>query len=143
LQAGILVSRPPSTAARPLRSSGAKAFIPSKVGDSERVSECDAARQFIRFCASAEQQAVFTESLPMGRRISTLQDHKAERAKVLPTSPDNLKKMVGANEDWWSTNRPAMTNDSTAGCSANVPLLRHQGRDSCARELRPGTFLEK
>lgn len=70
----------------------------------------DAARQFVRFCASAEQQAIFTELLAYGpTNLDAYKTITAERAKVLPTSPDNLKKMVGANEDWWSANRAAMT----------------------------------
>jgi putative spermidine/putrescine transport system substrate-binding protein len=28
---------------------------------------------------------------------------------VLPTSPENLKKMRVANENWWSENRAAVT----------------------------------
>jgi putative spermidine/putrescine transport system substrate-binding protein len=66
----------------------------------------DAARQFVRFCAASERQAVFTESLAYGpTNLDAYKSIPADRAKMLPTSPDNLKAMALANEDWWAANR--------------------------------------
>lgn len=69
----------------------------------------DAARQFIKFCAGAVQQAAFTEILSYGpTNLDAYKSIPAERAKSLPTSEANLKLMTLAREDWWSANRTAM-----------------------------------
>jgi putative spermidine/putrescine transport system substrate-binding protein len=68
----------------------------------------DAAKQFIKFCSAADRQAVFTETLAYGpTNLEAYKSISPERAKVLSTSPDNLKKMRVANENWWSENRAA------------------------------------
>ena len=68
----------------------------------------DAARQFIKFCADAKQQAIYTETLAYGPTNLKAYDHiPAARAALLPTHPDNLKLMRIADEDWWSANRAA------------------------------------
>lgn len=68
--------------------------------------KADVARQFVRFCADPKQQAIYTESLAYGpTNLDAYQSISAERAKLLPTSPDNLKLMAIANENWWSANR--------------------------------------
>jgi putative spermidine/putrescine transport system substrate-binding protein len=68
------------------------------------------ARQFIRFCADAQAQAAFTEILAYGpTNLDAYKTIPAERAKILPTSPENLKQMALANEGWWSANRSAVT----------------------------------
>lgn len=70
----------------------------------------EAARQFVRFCAEAAQQAIFTETLAYGpTNLSAYDFIPDERAAHLPTSPWNLGQMTIANEDWWSANRSAMT----------------------------------
>lgn len=66
----------------------------------------EVARQFVRFCSDPKAQAVFTEILAYGpTNLDAYQTISAERAKVLPTSPENLKQMTIANEGWWSANR--------------------------------------
>lgn len=70
----------------------------------------EAARQFIRFCSAADRQAAFTDVLAYGpTNLDAYKIISPERAKALPTSPENLKKMAVANEDWWSANRAAAT----------------------------------
>jgi putative spermidine/putrescine transport system substrate-binding protein len=70
----------------------------------------DAAKQFIKFCSAADRQAAYTEALAYGpTNLEAYKSIAPERAKVLPTSPENLKKMRVANENWWSENRAAVT----------------------------------
>ncbi|WP_182422276.1 ABC transporter substrate-binding protein [Aureimonas sp. ME7] len=70
----------------------------------------DVAREFIRFCAAPERQAIFTEVLAYGpTNLDAYKTIPEERAASLPTSPANLEKMVVASEDWWSANRSATT----------------------------------
>lgn len=70
----------------------------------------DVARAFIKFCSSAEQQAIFTEALAYGpTNLDAYKTIPAKRAADLPTSPDNLKQMAIADENWWSANRAAVT----------------------------------
>ena len=75
----------------------------------------EAARQFVRFCGAAEQQALFAEQLAYGpTNLDAYRGLSAGRAAVLPTSPANLKVMVAASEDWWSANRAAVTEQFNA-----------------------------
>lgn len=68
--------------------------------------KAEVSRQFVRFCSDPKAQALFTEILAYGpTNLDAYQTIPAERAKVLPTSPDNLKQMTIANEGWWSANR--------------------------------------
>jgi putative spermidine/putrescine transport system substrate-binding protein len=70
----------------------------------------EAARQFIKFCSAADRQAAFTDGLAYGpTNLDAYKTIPAERAKALPTSPENLGKMAVANEDWWSANRAQVT----------------------------------
>jgi putative spermidine/putrescine transport system substrate-binding protein len=70
----------------------------------------DQAREFIKFCSRAEQQALFTEELAYGPTNKKAYDFiPAERAKILPTAPQNISEMRLADEDWWSANRAEMT----------------------------------
>lgn len=70
----------------------------------------DAARQFIQFCSAADRQAAYTDILAYGpTNLDAYKNISPERAKVLPTSPENLKKMRVADENWWSENRAAVT----------------------------------
>lgn len=72
--------------------------------------KAEVARQFVRFCADPKAQAAFTEILAYGpTNLDAYQTISPERAKVLPTSPENLKQMTIANEDWWSANRAKVT----------------------------------
>lgn len=70
----------------------------------------DAARQFVKFCSDPAQQALFTDVLAYGpTNLDAYKTIPATRATALPTSPDNLKQMAIANENWWSENRSAVT----------------------------------
>ena len=70
----------------------------------------EVARQFIRFCSDPKAQAAFTEILAYGpTNLDAYKTIPAERAKSLPTSPENLKQMAIANEAWWSANRAAVS----------------------------------
>lgn len=72
--------------------------------------KADAARQFVAFCARAEQQAKFTDDLTYGPTNLRAYDFIApERAAVLPTAPQNLEVMALADEAWWEANRAAVT----------------------------------
>jgi putative spermidine/putrescine transport system substrate-binding protein len=70
----------------------------------------DVARAFVKFCSDPVQQAIFTEVLAYGpTNLDAYKTIPAARATSLPTSPENLKQMAAANEDWWSANRSAVT----------------------------------
>ncbi|WP_332690499.1 ABC transporter substrate-binding protein [Bosea sp. (in: a-proteobacteria)] len=67
-------------------------------------------RQFIKFCADAKGQALYTEILAYGpTNLDAYKTIPEKRAADLPTSPQNLKQMRIANEDWWAANRSAVT----------------------------------
>jgi putative spermidine/putrescine transport system substrate-binding protein len=66
----------------------------------------DLSRKFIRFCMRPEQQAIFSNQIvnaPTNRKaydfIST------ERARLLATSPDNIRGLVPSDQIWWANNR--------------------------------------
>lgn len=70
----------------------------------------DLARRFVKFCADAKQQSLFTEFLAYGPTNLKAYEHiPAERATTLPTFDANLKQMAIAQEAWWSVNRAPMT----------------------------------
>lgn len=70
----------------------------------------DVARQFVKFCSDPTQQALFTDVLAYGpTNLDAYKTIPAARATSLPTSPENLKQMAIANENWWSENRSAVT----------------------------------
>lgn len=70
----------------------------------------DVARAFIKFCSDPGRQAAYTEVLAYGpTNLDAYKWIPAARAPALPTSPENLKQMAVANEDWWSANRSAVT----------------------------------
>lgn len=70
----------------------------------------EVAKAFVKFCSSADQQALYTELLAYGpTNLDAYKSIPAARAKDLPTSEGNLKQMAIANEDWWSANRSAVT----------------------------------
>jgi len=67
-------------------------------------------RQFIRYCADPKRQAVYTETLAYGpTNLDAYKTIPEKRAIDLPTSPQNLKQMRLANEEWWAANRAAVT----------------------------------
>jgi putative spermidine/putrescine transport system substrate-binding protein len=70
----------------------------------------DIARAFVKFCSNPERQAAFTEGLAYGpTNLDAYKTIPAKRAADLPTSPENLKQMTLADDDWWSANRAAVT----------------------------------
>jgi putative spermidine/putrescine transport system substrate-binding protein len=63
-------------------------------------------RKFVKFCANAKRQAEFVSSLPYGPTNPKAYDFIApERAKYLPTAPDNFKKIIQSDNEWWSKNK--------------------------------------
>jgi putative spermidine/putrescine transport system substrate-binding protein len=67
------------------------------------------AKKFIQYCASGPRQALYTKVLSYGpTNISAFDTIPAARAAQLPTVPDNFKKMVQINDDWWGANKDKM-----------------------------------
>lgn len=70
----------------------------------------DIAKQFVRFCADAQRQAELTKTLAYGPTNRKAFDSiPAERARLLPTEPDNLKHMRLPSPQWWAEHRAAVT----------------------------------
>ena len=68
------------------------------------------AKDFVRFCADAKRQAAFTDTLAYGpTNRKAFDDIPAERAALLPTSPNNLQHMRLPSPSWWAENRTAVT----------------------------------
>jgi putative spermidine/putrescine transport system substrate-binding protein len=66
------------------------------------------ARRFVKFCANAKRQAEFVSALPYGPTNPKAYEFiPAERAKFLPSAPENLKKIIQSNNDWWGKNKAA------------------------------------
>ncbi len=66
----------------------------------------DLARKFVRFCMKPEQQAIYSNTVANAPTNTKAYDFiSAERAKVLATSPDNIKGLVPSNDLWWAANR--------------------------------------
>jgi putative spermidine/putrescine transport system substrate-binding protein len=63
-------------------------------------------KKFIKFCANAKRQAEYTKTLAYGPTNLKAYDFiPKERAKYLPTAPENLKRMVLSSTEWWGTNK--------------------------------------
>jgi putative spermidine/putrescine transport system substrate-binding protein len=63
-------------------------------------------KKFVKFCANAKRQAEFASALPYGPTNPKAYDYiPKERAKVLPTAPDNFKKLMQSNNEWWGRNK--------------------------------------
>lgn len=68
--------------------------------------KADIGREFIKFCANPERQAVYTKTLAYGPTNPKAYDHiSAARAKYLPTAPDNFSKLILANQEWWGQHK--------------------------------------
>lgn len=66
----------------------------------------DLCREFIEFCAQGEQQAKYTPHVAYGPTNPSAYDHiPAERAKVLPTNPAYLPKMISVDTDFWGKHK--------------------------------------
>ena len=64
------------------------------------------AKKFIKFCANAKRQAQFVSKLAYGPTNPKAYDYiPKERAKFLPTAPDNLKLMMQSSTEWWGGNK--------------------------------------
>lgn len=63
-------------------------------------------KRFIKFAANAKRQAQFVEDLAYGPTNPKAYDYiSKERAKFLPTAPDNLKLMTQSSTEWWGQNK--------------------------------------
>jgi putative spermidine/putrescine transport system substrate-binding protein len=63
-------------------------------------------KKFIKYCANAKRQAEFVSALPYGPTNPKAYDYiPKERAKFLPTAPDNLPKLIQSNNEWWGKNK--------------------------------------
>jgi putative spermidine/putrescine transport system substrate-binding protein len=63
-------------------------------------------KKFIKFCANAKRQAEYTKTLAYGPTNPKAYDFiPPERAKYLPTAPDNIKRLVLSSTEWWGSNK--------------------------------------
>ena len=63
-------------------------------------------RKFIKFTANAQRQAQFAAALPYGPTNPKAYDYiPKERAKFLPTAPDNFKLLIQSDNEWWGKNK--------------------------------------
>jgi putative spermidine/putrescine transport system substrate-binding protein len=70
----------------------------------------DAAKQFVRFCADAKLQALFTRTLAYGpTNRKAFESITPQRASILPTAPDNIRDMRLPSPQWWEANREKVT----------------------------------
>jgi putative spermidine/putrescine transport system substrate-binding protein len=70
----------------------------------------DLARRFVKFCANPRRQAEFTKYLAYGPTNPKAYEFiPAERARHLPTAPENLKRMTLADAEWWGANKEKAT----------------------------------
>lgn len=66
----------------------------------------DLARKFVRFCMKPEQQAIYSNTVANAPSNQlAYQFIKPERAKVLATSPENIKGLAPTDNLWWAQNR--------------------------------------
>lgn len=66
-------------------------------------------REFIEFCAQPQQQALFTDDIAFGPTAPDAFKYiKPERAKLLPTHPDYLPKLIQVNSEYWGKNQGAI-----------------------------------
>lgn len=68
--------------------------------------KADLARQFVQFCARPDRQAAATETLPNGPSNPKAYDFiPEERAKMLPTYPDNFKQTAPVDGSFWGDHK--------------------------------------
>ena len=71
-----------------------------------KVSMC---REFIEFCAQPQQQALFTDDIAYGPTAPDAFKYiKPERAKLLPSNPQYLPKMIQVNSEYWGQHQDAI-----------------------------------
>jgi len=69
----------------------------------------ETARQFVAFCANGERQAKYTDVLAYGpTNPQAFASISPERARLLPTEPDNLSTLTLINDDWWGVHKDEM-----------------------------------
>lgn len=69
----------------------------------------DLARKYIRFCMRPEQQALYSNTVANAPTNSDAYKFiLPDRAKVLATSPENIKGLAPSDENWWAANRDKM-----------------------------------
>jgi len=67
------------------------------------------ARRFVEFCANGERQARYTDVLAYGpTNPQAFARIPPERARLLPTEPDNLSRLTLVNDDWWGAHKDEM-----------------------------------
>jgi len=67
-------------------------------------------REFIRFCMKPEQQAVYSSMVANGPSMLKAYDFiKPERARLLPTLPENLKNLKLRDFAYWGKNYAAIS----------------------------------
>ncbi len=65
--------------------------------------KADLCREFIKFATDAKRQAVFTKQLGYGPTLpAAYNDIPPERAKILPTAPENIKSRLRFDVDYWA-----------------------------------------
>jgi len=70
--------------------------------------KADLARKFIAYCANAQRQAAYTPFLSYGPTNQNAYKYiGAEKAKTLPTAPDNFKGMTYQDNIYWGKNLDA------------------------------------
>lgn len=70
----------------------------------------DLARKFVQFCMRPEQQAIYSSIVANGPSNKRAFEHlSAERAAILPTSPENFKGLAKLDSAWWGANYDAVT----------------------------------
>jgi putative spermidine/putrescine transport system substrate-binding protein len=66
----------------------------------------DLASKFVRYCMNPEQQAAYSNTVANApTNQAAYQFIKPERAKVLATSPENIKGLAPTDDLWWAQNR--------------------------------------
>lgn len=66
----------------------------------------NAARRMIKYFARPDRQAARATMLGNGpSNLKAFDTIPADRATKLPTYPDNLRKMLATNDEWWFANR--------------------------------------
>jgi putative spermidine/putrescine transport system substrate-binding protein len=66
----------------------------------------DLARKFVRYVMNPEQQALYSNTVANAPSNQKAYDYiKPERAKLLATSPENIKGLVPTDDQWWAQNR--------------------------------------
>ncbi|NDW01999.1 ABC transporter substrate-binding protein [Salipiger sp. PrR002] len=72
--------------------------------------KADLSRKFVEWCLDAERQAAYTEVLACGPTNMKAYDYiSAEKAAVLPTTPEHISGLALLGADYWAENQDALT----------------------------------